>query len=161
MAADHPQPRSSLASILLSPEHKEEFVSDSLQLIEAHVAQRRGLKGITMRTGLAMLRSARPGLLRQAIEQLLPELIQALQPLYFECSQAGKTGFGTHLRQCEDRATQLLLATADRRAAASASAVVRANYKRFRGMAEEEVRLAMPAMAQLIDKYVGGPTRRP
>lgn len=143
-----------LAEILLAAEHKDAVVSGCVQLIEQHIAGRGGFKGIALRTGMAMLKAAKPGILERATDKLLPEFIEALEPLHQQFKKSGQPDFGAFLKQNTPAAAAALLGVADRKAH-GASAGVQSTYAKFRGGGEAEVQAVIPGLAQLISSHLG------
>ncbi len=142
-----------LADILLASQQKKAVIADCVQLIETHVASRSGLKGMALKTGLSMLKKAKPGILERATGYLLPEFIAALDPLYQE-SQRNKADFDAFLQKNAQRAAQALLEVADRRVEESDSNTVKSTYARMRGGAEAEVLAVMPGLSRLLGSYL-------
>ena len=143
-----------LADILLASQHKKAVVADCVQLIETHVASRSGLKGMALKTGLSMLKRAKPGILERATGYLLPEFITALDPLYQECQRSRQPDFDAFLQAHSHRATRALLEVADRRVEESDSNTVKSTYARMRGGAEAEVLAVMPGLSNLLSRYL-------
>lgn len=143
-----------LVDILLASQHKKAVVADCVQLIETHVASRSGLKGMALKTGLSMLKRAKPGILERATGYLLPEFIAALEPLYQECQRSPRPDFETFLQKHAKRTTQALLEVADRRAEESDSNTVKSTYARMRGGAEAEVLAVIPGLSRLLSRYL-------
>lgn len=143
-----------LADILLASQHKKAVVADCVDLIESHIASRSGLKGIALKTGLSMLKRAKPGFIERATGRLLPEFIDALEPLYQESQKLGKGDFNTYLKGNAQRATNAMLVVADRRVKDSESQTVKSTYARMRGDAERELLAAMPKLSQLLTSYL-------
>ncbi|MBI2384246.1 MAG: hypothetical protein HYV18_09280 [Gammaproteobacteria bacterium] len=143
-----------LADQLLAPHHRDEFVADCVKLVETQVSRLSGLRGMSLRTGLAMLKSARPDVLPRAVARLLPEFVQALEPLYqkFRCSTAGD--FKAFMQRHAADAIDALLAVTDTRMGASQNAVAKSFYARFRHSAEAELEQALPALAGLMRIYL-------
>lgn len=142
-----------LADILLAPHQREAVVEDAVRLIEAHVASRGGLRGMSLKTGLAMLKAARPGILDRAVQRLLPEFSRALDPLYQEFRRSNDRDFSVFLQKHSGRASAALLEVADLRVR-QASGTVQGAYARLRGVAEEEVGAAVPALSKLVRGYL-------
>ncbi len=82
-----------LADIVLTMQGKDALVSDCVQLVENRVARRGGLRGITLKTGLAVIKAARPDIVQRAVRRLLPEFVASLEPLYQELSGLGRNRF--------------------------------------------------------------------
>ncbi len=138
-----------LADILLAAPQRDTVVEETVNLIEAHVASRSGLRGMSLKTGLAMVKAARPGILGRAVQRLLPEFVQAIDPLYREFRDTGERDFSVYLQKHSGRATAALLQVADTRIA-QASPMARSAYSKFRGSAETEISAALPGLARML-----------
>ena len=143
-----------LADILLASQHKKALVADCVELIESHIASRSGIKGMALKTGLSMLKRAKPGILERATAKLLPEFISALDPLYQEFQRSPLSDFDAFMQKHAQSATDALLKVADQRASQSDSATVKSTYTRMRGDAQREVLAAMPALSRLLNSYL-------
>jgi len=143
-----------LVDILLASEHKKALTEDCVQLIEDHVSSRSGLKGMALKTGLSMLKRAKPGILERATGKLLPEFIAALEPLYQEFQHSKQTQFAPFLQSHARSAADALIAVADHRVRESDSNTVKSTYARMRNDAEREVLAAVPALSHLLAAYV-------
>ena len=143
-----------LADILLASQHKRALTADCVELIESHIASLSGLKGMALKTGLSMLKRAKPGILERATGRLLPEFIMALDPLYQEFQRSTQSDFEAFLQKNSQRAADALLKIADQRAGQSESANVKSTYKRMRGDAQREILAAMPAFSRLLGSYL-------
>lgn len=142
-----------LEQILLAGPDKDVVIAGFVQLVEEHAARRGGLKGMGLRAGLKMLKAAKPGILDRATARLLPEFLQALEPLYQTFRKAKETDFAAFLQRNEKTAATALVAVADRRAAA-ASPAVKSYYDKFRGSAGEDVQQLIPPLGRLIDQHL-------
>jgi hypothetical protein len=145
-----------LADILLTSEQSADVVAAVVQLIESQVASRGGLKGVGLRTGLGMAKAIRPDILPKAVQRLLPEFAAALDPLYQQWAATGTPDFGAFLRLHPAEAGASLLAVADTRVR-QASSAVQTIYGRLRGSAETEVQSALPALSDLLQRFLPVP----
>ena len=139
-----------LADVLLAAPQRDAVVKETVSLIESHVGSLSGLRGMSLKTGLAMVKTAKPGILGRAVQRLLPEFVQALDPLYREFRESGDDGdFAAWLKKHSGRATAALLQVADTRIE-QASPMARNAYAKFRGSAESEIAAALPGLARVI-----------
>jgi hypothetical protein len=138
-----------LADVLLAAPQRDAVVEETASLIESHVSSLSGLRGMSLKTGLAMVKAAKPGILGRAVQRLLPEFVQALDPLHREFLDAGNGDFAAYLNKHSGRATAALLQVADARIE-QASPMVRSAYAKFRGSAESEIATALPRLARMI-----------
>lgn len=141
----------------MSDDHKETLADDSLRLLESRVQNSPGLKGVVLRTGLGMLKSARPDLLPRAVRRLLPVFITALEPFYTEYRSAAVKSsqlagnFNAFLLQRRDRVMKAILEAADDLAAGSQNATVRSFYTRTHSTIAKEISGALPTLTRRID----------
>jgi hypothetical protein len=144
-----------LAKVLLTGAHKDSVVAETVQLIERYVGSRTGFKGIGMKTGLAMLKAARPDIVQRATNKLLPEVLDQLDAFHAEFKAINKPagGFSAFLAARAAPVSSALLRVVDQRADASSNTAVKSVYKRFRGGAEQEVAGIVPELGAIIDRY--------
>ncbi|HWY25141.1 MAG TPA: hypothetical protein VNX47_09495 [Nevskia sp.] len=142
----------------MTAQNKDPLVADCVQLVEGRVAARGGLRGLALKTGLSVLKSARPDVLPRAMQALLPEFVSALDPLYQDYTVAGaRPDFASFLQQHRERTVEALLGVTDSRAAQARNAAIKSVYARLRGGAEQEVEAALPQFAQLLSSYLPRP----
>jgi len=140
-----------LADIVLTARNKDPLVADCVRLVEDRVANRGGLRGIALKTGLSMLKGARPDILPRAMQALLPDFVGALEPLYQDYLSAEKgRDFAGYLEQHRRRTVEALLGVTDARAARIHNSAIKGVYARLRGGAEQEVDAVLPQFAQLL-----------
>lgn len=145
----------SLEDALTGAGKKEAVVRDSLDVIDAEVADKSGLTGMAIKAAYKTVKGLRPGFLEKVVGDLLPEFARALDPLYQEALGSG-TPVGDFLRRNGDRAANALLAITDDKARRSTNRVVKGAYDKLRGTAEKQVVAAMPRVAGLVDKHAAG-----
>jgi hypothetical protein len=142
----------SLVDVLTSPEKKTAVVEDCLRLIDDEVADKSGLSGMAIKAGFAAVKGVKPGFIRQVVEDLVPEFAKALDPIYAEAKDGGKS-IAAHFVANAGRAADLLLAITDGKAQRSKHALVKGTYERLRPSAKKNVEAAMPRLGRLIEKY--------
>lgn len=145
-----------LADVLWTPAKREPLVADCAELIEAHVASRRGLKGLGLKTGFALLKSLKPDALSRALHALLPEFAAALDPLYQQFrGGAARADFSAFLQARADDAVAALLSVTDARVQRSPNAALKSLYVRLRTGADEELHAVLPKLAEVLADYLG------
>lgn len=152
---------SSLSSILLSLRDPEALVADLAQALEAHIASKSGLSGAAMKLGYAALRSAKPDIASRAAQRLLPDIAQALDPLYAEFAQARAADFGGFLTQHGQRASSVVLGAVDARMGSINNSAAKTIYQRFRGSAGDELQKLLPVFGRILNAHIGGSTVHP
>jgi hypothetical protein len=143
----------SLSDILLAPGKKDAVIVDFAQLLEHSVSSRGGFKGMAMKTGLSMLKSARPDIMTRGATRMLPEFVSALDPLFQRFQEEGGSDFAAYLKRNADEAVKRIVNAADRGMAASQNATARSVYEKFRSGAEKDIAALLPEVGQLVNKY--------
>lgn len=144
----------SLSDILLTPEKKDAAIADFAHLLEDSVHQRHGLKGMAMKTGLSMLKAARPDIMTRGATRMLPEFVTALDPLFAQFQAEGGRDFAAFLTRHADEAVQRIASAADRSIAQSTHATAKSVYEKFRGGAEKDIAGLLPQVGALVNKYL-------
>ncbi len=143
---------SSLSDVLTGPEKKAAVIEDCLALIDAEVGDKGGLSGLAIKAGYGAVKGIKPGFVRQAVTDLLPEFATALQPIYDEATTASKA-VPDHFAANSERVADALLAITDARAARSKHKIVKGTYDKLRSSAKKNVEAAIPRLAKMIEKH--------
>ena len=141
---------STLADILEAK--KPEVVEDCLHIIEAEVDDKGGLSGFAIKAGYKTIKGVKPGFIKQAVTDLLPEFANALDPLFQEAKTKGSP-VGDFFKSNSSRVADALLAITDAKAERSKSGVVKGTYDKLRGTAKKNVEAAVPRLGGLVQKY--------
>jgi hypothetical protein len=148
-----------LVDLLWNEENRNTLVQDCAQLIETRVAGRGGLKGIGLKTAFGLLKSLKPDAVPRALNLLLPQFAEALDPMYQEFAREfrhkGGADFSVFLSDHAQRATAAMLGVTDARADASSNARLKNLYRALRSSAEAEVLAVLPGLAKLIGARLG------
>ncbi len=145
---------SNLVDVLASPEKKSFVVDDCVNLVDQEVADKSGLSGIAIKAGFAAVKGVKPGFVKNAVTDLLPEFAKAVDPIYAE-ARAKNEPVAAYFAKNAARAADLLLALTDGKADRSPHAIVKGTYARLRGSAKKNVEAAMPRVGKLIEKHAG------
>lgn len=143
-----------LTEIVWSPSQRDAFAADLVGLVEQHVASVRGLRGIGLKTGLTLLKAAKPDLLDGALRRNAAQFIAALQPLYEAFQASPERDFSLYLQKHGVEGRDALLAVADARVQKSSNGALQSAYRKLRGSLEHELGAAIPALGQLIRGYL-------
>ena len=144
----------SLVQALQDDATKKAVIADSVQVIEEEVASKGGLRGAAIKTGFKTVKKLKPGIIAAAVERLLPEFAPAVDPFYARAREAGnvRSWFTTNADEIADA----LLAITDAKAAGADNRVMKKVYSSLRGQAKMHTAAAMPRVAGLIERHVGG-----
>jgi hypothetical protein len=143
-----------LNEALLAGDKKAAVVEDCLHLIDAEVGDKGGLSGLAIKAGYGVVKGIKPGFVKQAVSDLLPEFAIALDPIYQEAKSGGKP-VGDYMVQQTSRVADALLAITDAKAQKSKSGAVKGAYEKLRGSAKKNVEAAVPRLGKMIEKHAG------
>ncbi len=133
---------------------RQVVIDDTARLIDSEVQSKSGLSGMALKGGYAAVKRLKPNMINEAIDNLLDDFTQALDPLYQEfLEDDGVDDFESYLDAHDAQAADDLLGITDRRAEKSDQKTLKKAYSKLRGQAETHVREALPGVGQLIDKH--------
>ncbi len=133
---------------------RQEVIDDTAQLIDDEVASKSGLSGMALKGGYRVVKKVKPNMIESAVDNLLDDFSEALDPLYQDFLQDDDVDtFETYLQDYDDRAANDLLSITDERAENSDHRLLKKTYNKLRGQAEKHVRQALPGVGRLIDEH--------
>ena len=144
----------SLTESLVSDSKKTAVVDDCMQLIDAEVADKGGLSGLAIKAGYGVVKGVKPGFIKQAVTDLLPEFATALDPIYQE-AKSKNAPVADYMKDNSGRVADALLAITDAKAQRSKSNAVKGTYDKLRGSAKKNVEAAVPRLAKMVEKHAG------
>jgi len=144
-----------LKDALLQPGTRERVVGDAVQLVDSEVQKKSGISGLAIKTGYKAVCAIKPTLIREAVDHMLDQWVQKLEPFFADWDSAGRDGsLEQYLVGRKNQVANALLSVTDERANHS-SGTVRKTYEKLRPQGEKNVEAAVPGLAQLIQKHVG------
>jgi hypothetical protein len=142
---------------LLAPQTQPQVVADCEKLVDHEVSVMSGVTGTAVRLAYKTVGTFDSGHIPAMIGTILPNVADALQPYWesFAAESAGRGGdFGAYLAGREDEVADALLAITDNRQRASSRATIVKAYKTVRGSAVKHVKAALPALGELVQRYM-------
>jgi hypothetical protein len=143
----------SLADKLTSAENRSGVVAACVDLVESEVAGKKGLSGAAIKAGYKVVKTLKPGMVANAVDKLLPEWAEALQPIY-DASQHDAKRFCARLQEHPDEAADALLSVTDAKASESDNKTIKKTYERLRGSAKDNVTAAVPNLASTLRPWL-------
>jgi hypothetical protein len=146
-----------LVDALTAPEVRPQVVQACCDLVEREVDRKSGLSGLAIKAGYKVVKAIKPGMIPGVIDTLLPEFAQALEPLAQRSADGGGVtgeGFARWLGDHRDEAADALLGVTDARAQRAKNATVRKTYEKLRGSARDNVREAVPGLAETLRPFL-------
>lgn len=140
-----------LSDLLLNENNRETFVDDCVKLIDEQVASASGLGGFALKAAYSTVKGIRADYCAQVVDQLLPEISIALDPMWTEAVNNGNPV--EYLAQRQAEVADELLLISDKRVEKSTRAMVKGAYAKLRPSAKTYVENGVPDLAEIINKY--------
>lgn len=144
-----------LKESLLDESKRDVLLQDVLALIDAEVSDKKGASGLAVKGGYGAVKKVGPSYIERAVEQLWPEFVHKLEPLWQSYNAAPVGSFSDYLVANSDQASDALLAVTDERIDETDKSVVKKFYGSLRGSAKKNVAEALPRVGDLVTKYAG------
>jgi hypothetical protein len=135
---------------------RQKLIDDACQVLDAEVADKSGLGGMAVKTVFKVVKGIKPGFIRGAVDHLLDEFLDVMDPFVVE-AKSKNTRPSSIILADKSRMANALLAVTDRRAEKAQNAVVRKSYDQLRSAAQKHVEASAPRVGQLLDKYAENP----
>ena len=142
-----------LQEILLAPDTEPKVLDDCYELIQQEVSDLSGISGTAIKLGYKTVATFMPNHIRYLLEQLVPGLVEQLQPYWADFHAAGGSDFGDYLTKRGDEVSQSLLTVTDARAERSDRPTIIKAYRSVRGSAGKHIQAALPRLGDLVSKY--------
>jgi hypothetical protein len=144
-----------LQQILLTPDTQPKVIADCHALIEQEIKDKSGLSGTAVKLAYKTVTSFAPGYYNHMVEELVPRIVDKLEPYWADFSTSGSSEFGDYLVKRGGEVSEALLSVTDDVAAKSDKPVVIKAYRSVRGSAAKNVEAALPRVGELVLKYTG------
>jgi hypothetical protein len=133
-------------------EKRKKLVVDACEVLDQEVADKGGLSGMAIKGAYSIVKGIKPGFIGDAVDGLLDDFLDALDPMYQEAEQRGLPP-GKYLADNADQMAEKLLAITDQRVARSSHGVIRKTYDKLRPSAKKHVSAAAPRLGQLLTRH--------
>jgi hypothetical protein len=143
-----------LREMLGGPEKRNQVIDDSMRVLDAEVDDKSGLGGIAIKTAFKLVKGVSPNFIREVVDHLLNDFLDALDPLYQE-SVSKNVPPRKFLETNPGRVADALLGITDARAARAKNQVVKGMYEKLRGQAKKHVEAAVPRLGGLFERHAG------
>ena len=142
-----------LQEILLGPDTQPKVTADCYLLIEQEVADKSGVSGTAVKVAYKTVTSFAPGYYHDMVADLLPQIVDRLEPYWADFSTSGGSEFGDYLAKRGEEVAEALLSVTDDLATASERPTIIKAYRAVRGSAAKHVEAALPRVGDLVAKY--------
>ncbi|APS00756.1 DUF6918 family protein [Pajaroellobacter abortibovis] len=141
-----------LSERLIHTTIRDKVIKDCCALIEEEVQGKSGIAGLVIKGAYQAVKRIKPNIIHQAVEALLPEFAQALDPLYEEAI-AQAMPVQSYFMQNQSQVTEALLAITDKRIENVSITLVKATYQKLRSGAKKHVESAIPKIGSMIERH--------
>ena len=140
-----------LSDTLLDEKNRDTFVDDCVKLIDEQVGSASGFGGLALKAAYSTVKGIRADYCAQVVDQLLPEIAIALDPMWSEAVNNGNPV--EYLAERKAQVADELLQISDKRVESSTRAMVKGAYGKLRPSAKNYVENGIPDLAKIINKY--------
>ena len=141
-----------LKEILLVPARRPAVVTGCVELVDSEVASKSGLTGMAIKAAYMVVKKIKPGIIREAVDSLLDEFVERMEPYYADCLKGGENVEAFFGGRAETIANALLGVT-DAKAARARNRTIKAAYDKLRPTGIRHTAAAVPGIARLIRKH--------
>jgi len=127
------------------------IAADCAQLMDKQVAAKTGISGLALKTAYKALKGIGPGYIPRALKSLVPQALDALDPMWSAGLQAGDPV--DHLSQNPSETADVLLSVTDNKLSNAKNKIVIATYKKVRKSIKGDVEAAVPGLAEILGHY--------
>lgn len=139
-----------LKAIITKAETRPVVVDECVQLVESEVQG----KGLIIRGAFKTVQKIKPGFVKGAIDGLLDDWLDKMEPYYGSWKANNSGGFSAHLASKKRDVANDLLSVTDERAETSSHKTAAKMYMKLRPSALNNVEAAVPGLASLIEKHL-------
>ncbi len=142
----------SLTEVIKDDARRRLVIDDCVNLIEAEVADKKGLSGVAIKAGYKTVKGLRPGTIPMAMNHLLDDFAEKVEPFWQTCQAEGADP-KRYFTQHGGEIANALLGITDARAARAKNKIIAKTYGKLRPTAVDHVTAAMPRFSELVKKH--------
>ncbi len=144
---------SNLSDILAVPGAQQQIAADCQALVEQELSEKSGVSAAAVKLAYKAVTAFAPGYYQQTVTDMVPVMLEQLQPFWADFRAAGGGSFGDYLGKRQDEVSEALLKVTDDMAKDSERAAVVKAYSTVRGGASKHIQAALPNVGALVEKY--------
>lgn len=143
----------SLKELVGSGDKRKAVIDDACEVLDLEVKDKSGLGGVAIKGGYKLVRGIKPGFIREVVDNLLDDFLDALDPVYQEALEK-KQQPGAYMKQDPPRIADALLGITDKRAEHAKRGAIKKTYEKLRPAAKKHVEAAAPRLSEMLDRHV-------
>ena len=144
----------SLTEVVSDSAKRKAVIDDCVVLIDAEVADKKGVTGLAVKGAFKIVKGFRPGIIPMAMDGMLDDFSKQVDPFWLDCQSTGANPRSFFVQQ-KSQIANALLAITDGRASTSPNKTLVKAYNKLRPKAIEHIGMAMPRFADLVAKHAG------
>lgn len=141
-------------STLMHGSTRTEFIAECGDLVEKVAASQSGISGMAIKGGLAAAKKADANVVPKALERILPDVLDALDPRWQDFVESGKEDFGAFLEPHQEEVSDEIMNIADKHVEKVNSAALRKPYNSLRDKATKILSPEVPAFGRVVQKHM-------
>lgn len=141
-------------STLMSGSTRTEFIAECADLVEKVASVQSGISGMAIKGGLAAAKKADANVVPKGLEQIIPDVLDALDPRWQDFADSGEEDFGAFLKPHQDKVSDEIMKIADKHVEKVNSAALRKPYNSLRGKATKILSPEVPAFGRIVQKHM-------
>jgi hypothetical protein len=143
-----------LKETLLEPGTRPAVIADCVQLIDDEVRAKGGLGGMAVKGAYTVVKKLKPGMIREAVDSLLDEFVDKLEPFYTDFSAQEAKKLEPYFVGRAGEIANALLGVTDARAARANNRTVKKAYEKLRPTGVKHTEAAVPGLSRVVAKHV-------
>lgn len=140
-------------SVLLG-DKRDAVVTELAGLAESTIESTSGISGVAVKGVLSGAKKLNSNVVPKAVNRLLPEILETLQPRWDEFSAQGAGDFGTYLNANSDPVIDSILEVLDRNVKKVDFPGVQKAYDAIRSKASDLIKPHLPVLGDVIERHM-------
>ena len=142
-----------LREMLLAPGIRPQVVAECQELVKQELSAKSGISATAIKLAYKVVTTFASGYYQGAVESMLPDMTDQLEPFWADFITSGGSGFGDYLAKRGDEVAEALLVVTDAMARRSERAAIVKAYKSVRGGASKHIEAALPNLGAMVQKH--------
>jgi len=143
----------SILELIGGGDKRQAVIDHAYRVLDAEVDSKTGLSGFAVKAAYKVVKGIGSGFVRGAIDHMLDDFLNALDPIYQEALQK-KISPRAHLESDPDRVAEALLGVTDARARRAKNMLLKKTYDKLRDGAKQHVRAAVPRLGEMVAAHL-------
>jgi hypothetical protein len=132
---------------------RDQVIREACEVLDLEVKDKGGFGGVAIKAAYGVVKGVSPGFIRDVVDNLLDDFLDALDPLFQEATTQGVPA-GKHLQNNAGQMADSLLSITDGRAGRAQRAVIKNTYERLRPTAKKHVEAAAPRLGAMLEQAI-------